>query len=194
MKKTPAKRATKKTKNTKAAISPGQQSRLQVYFSAMLAEIYWGEQTLLDVLDTMSETATSPELKDAFSQHRVETKEHVERLERVFAAIGTPAEPRQGIGLQGLFDEGWRVIDDAPAGSAERDVALIIAAQKVEHYEIAAYGSLVSLARTLKLEDVSSILEDTLREEDAADALLTEIAEAHINYEAAQEPAAAVEA
>ncbi|PUZ25532.1 ferritin-like domain-containing protein [Chitinophaga parva] len=181
-----------KKKKAKQQISADQQSRLQVYFSSMLAELYWGEQTFLDVLDTMSETSTSPELKDAFSQHRVQTREHVERLERVFAAMGMPAEPRQSIGLQGLFDEGWRVIDKAPTGSAERDVTLIIAAQKVEHYEIATYGSLVSLARTLKLDDVAAIQEDTLAEEDEADALLTEIAEAHINYEASQEPAGQV--
>lgn len=177
----------KKGKTSWPVLSADQQSRLQVYFSKLISQVYWGEQTLLDVLNTMSEIATAPELKDAFSQHVAQTQQQLERLEQILTGLNWGKEPRQSIGLQGLFDEGWREIDNAPAFSAERDVALIIAAQQVEHYEIARYGSLVALAKTLNWDNVAALLETTLAEERQTDALLTGIAERHINYDASLE-------
>jgi ferritin-like metal-binding protein YciE len=95
------------------------------------------------------------------------------------------------LGLQGLFDEGWKVIDESPEGSFKRDVALIIAAQKVEHYEIACYGSLITLAQTLKLNEIAQLFKSTLREEKETDESLSMIAESGLNKEAARETAEA---
>lgn len=166
-----------------------QDSKLLEFFVTALQEIYWSETQLTTVLSTMSEAATSNELKEAFQQHREQTQVHVQRLEEVFRLLQTDAAPEPSAGLQGLFDEGWQVIDETETGSAQRDVALIIAAQKVEHYEIACYGSLITLARTLGLPKVAQILIPTLNEEKETDTMLTSIAEASINEEASHEPA-----
>lgn len=164
-------------------------SKLQEFFVTLLQEIYWSEQHLVTVLSSMSEAATTSELKTAFDNHRQQTQSHVQRLEQAFGSLKLPPQAEPSAGLQGLFDEGWQVIDETEGGSAHRDVALIIAAQKVEHYEIATYGSIVTLARTLEQNEVAEILQATLNEEKETDQLLTEIAEGRINYEASQEPA-----
>jgi ferritin-like metal-binding protein YciE len=164
-------------------------SKLGEFFINSLQEMHWCEFHLVDVLTTMNEVATSAELSDAFDTHRHQTKRHLERIETIFEMVGTVPEPRSCSGLQGLFDEGWQMINDTETGSAQRDVALIIAAQKVEHYEIATYGSLITLAKTLGRKDVARELEKTLEEEKETDALLTQIAEASINKEASEEPA-----
>lgn len=164
-------------------------SNLEAFFITLLQEIYWSEQHLVNVLTTMSDAATTSELKQAFIKHREQTQGHIQRLEETFQKLGVPAQAEPSAGLQGLFDEGWQVIDETQEGSAQRDVALIIAAQKVEHYEIATYGSIVTLARTLGRNEISELLQPTLNEEKETDLLLTEIAEGRINYEASQEPA-----
>ena len=163
-------------------------SKLDDFFITMLSEIYWSEQNLVNVLSTMAEAATTAELKEAFIRHKQQTQVHVQRLEEVFSMLGIAAEAEPSVGLQGLFDEGWQVIDETDEGSAQRDVALIIAAQKVEHYEMACYGSLITLARTLGQIEVAEHLMPTLTEEKETDALLTIIAEANINAEASEEP------
>ena len=163
-------------------------SKLQEYFVTGLQEIYWSETNLVTVLSTMSQAATSRELKNAFELHLNQTRTHVERLEQAFSILALPPQAEPSAGLQGLFDEGWQVIDESEAGSAQRDVALIIAAQKVEHYEIACYGSLITLARTLGLHEIANILAPTLSEEKETDQSLTNIAEAGINAEATKEP------
>lgn len=164
-------------------------SKLEEFFITLLQEIYWSEQHLVNVLSTMSDAATTSELRDAFNKHREQTLLHVQRLEETFEKLSLPPQAEPSAGLQGLFDEGWQVIDETQEGSAQRDVALIIAAQKVEHYEIATYGSIVTLARTLGRNEISDLLQPTLNEEKETDLLLTEIAEGRINYEASQEPA-----
>lgn len=164
-------------------------SKLDDFFATMLSEIYWSEKNLINVLTTMTNAASETELQEAFNAHRSETETHIQRLEQVFTLLGIAAEPVPSIGLQGLFDEGWQVIDETEEGSAQRDVALIIAAQKVEHYEMSCYGSLVTLARTLGQKEVADLLAQTLLEEKETDAKLTIIAESHINEEASQEPA-----
>ncbi|QHS59813.1 YciE/YciF ferroxidase family protein [Chitinophaga agri] len=162
-------------------------SRLELFFSTMLQEIYWSEQHLVNVLSTMTAAATNTELIQAFDQHKQQTQEHVRIVEKVFDMLGIPAEGEPSMGLQGLFDEGWQVIDETEEGSAQRDVALIIAAQKVEHYEIACYGSLVTLASTLGETEVADLLRGILTEEKETDALLTIIAESKINEQASEE-------
>lgn len=165
-------------------------SRLEEFFVTMLQEIYWSEQHLVNVLSTMTGAASNTELIQAFDQHRQQTVEHVKIVERAFGLLGIPAQAEPSMGLQGLFDEGWQVIDETEEGSAQRDVALIIAAQKVEHYEIACYGSLVTLAATLGEIEVADMLRAVLTEEKETDALLTIIAESKINAQASEEPVA----
>jgi ferritin-like metal-binding protein YciE len=164
-------------------------SKLEEFFVTLLQEIYWSEQHLVTVLSTMSKAATTSELKNAFDRHRDQTQSHIQRLEDTFGKLNLPPQAEPSAGLQGLFDEGWQVIDETQEGSAQRDVALIIAAQKVEHYEIATYGSIVTLARTLGRNEIAELLQPTLNEEKETDLLLTEIAEGRINYQASQEPA-----
>jgi ferritin-like metal-binding protein YciE len=165
-------------------------SKLGQFFMKTLNELYWAESNLVTVLTTMAEVSTSTELKSAFETHRDQTREHVQRLNNIFETLGVGQDSRRCTGLQGLFDEGWQMIEETETNSYQRDVALIIAAQKVEHYEIATYGSLVTLAHTLGRKDLAKELKKTLEEEKETDALLTQIAEASINEEASEEPAA----
>jgi len=173
--------------NTQITSNTTANSKLEEFFITMLQEMYWSEQHLVNVLSTMTGAATNDELIQAFDQHRQQTEAHVKIVERVFDMMGLPAQAEPSMGLQGLFDEGWQVIDETDEGSANRDVALIIAAQKVEHYEIACYGSLVTLASTLGEIEVADTLRTILTEEKETDATLTIIAESHINSEASEE-------
>lgn len=163
-------------------------SKLEEFFTTMLQEIYWSEKNLVNVLNTMQDAATNKDLKKSFATHLKQTETHVRRVEEVFAMLSLSPQPEPSAGLQGLFDEGWQVIDETEEGSAQRDVALIIAAQKVEHYEMACYGSMVTLAKTMGRTDVAELLTETLTEEKETDALLTKIAEGKINYKASKEP------
>jgi ferritin-like metal-binding protein YciE len=165
-------------------------SALELFFRRTLQEIYWSELHLRDVLETMEERAGTEELKSAFHTHRMETNDHVTRLEKIFHKKEMGAQPMFCVGMQGLFDEGWQVIDETEAGSAHRDAALIVAAQKVEHYEIATYGSLRTLAKTLGCDEAVGLLEQTLAEEKKTDSMLTELAEKDINADARLESAA----
>lgn len=167
-----------------ASNNSGLQSHLETFFSTMLQEIYWSEQQLINVLTTMENAATASELKSLFKMHREQTRSHVKRLEETFKILNLPAQAERSAGLQGLFDEGWHVIDETPEGSAQRDMALIIAAQKVEHYEMACYGSLITLARTLEKDQIPDLFKKTLEEEKQTDILLTHLAEQKINPQA----------
>lgn len=164
-------------------------SGLERFYRTMLQEIYWCELHLRDVLENMEERASTDELKSAFRTHRKETDNHVTRLEKIFYLEGMGAQPIFCVGMQGLFDEGWQVIDETEEGSAHRDAALIVAAQKVEHYEIAAYGSMSTLAKTLGFQEATDLLEQTLAEEKKTDGILTRLAESDINIDASIEPA-----
>jgi ferritin-like metal-binding protein YciE len=162
-------------------------SLLQNFFETTLQELYWAETHLVAMFNTMSAVASNTELKEVFIEHLEETEKHKQRLEEVFAQLGTPPNMQPCMGLQGLFDEGWKVINETAEGSSQRDVALIIEAQKVEHYEIATYGSLITLARTMGEKKIADILAKTLEEEKSTDVALTAIAETGINLEASQE-------
>jgi ferritin-like metal-binding protein YciE len=164
-----------------------QSSILQNFFLTCLQELYWSETHLVNMLNTMSKAATNIQLQEAFIQHMEETEKHKQRLEQVFDALGIPPQAEPCMGLQGLFDEGWQVIDETEPGTNQRDVALIIAAQKVEHYEIATYGSLITLAKTMGQKKIAELLVPTLQEEKETDKTLTTIAESGINVEATQE-------
>lgn len=166
----------------------GNDSQLQSFFTTMLQEAYWSEQHLVNVLNTMMEAATNNELKQCFDTHKQQTQKQLERLEEVFQILNQEPQAVPSVGMQGLFDDGWQVIDETEAGTANRDVALIIAAQKVEHFEMACYGSLVTLATTLGQKDIAKLLSKTLKEEKQTDAALTAIAEGKINQKARKEP------
>jgi ferritin-like metal-binding protein YciE len=163
------------------------QSLLKEFFVDEIKDIYWAEKKLVTTLPKMRKAASTPELQDALTMHLEVTKEHVSRLEQVFELMGEKAQAKKCEAMEGLVKEGEGVIEDTEDGSATRDVGLIISAQKVEHYEIAAYGGLTQLAKTLGMDDVAEILASTLEEEKQADQTLTEIAENSVNYEAAIE-------
>ncbi|MCL4638938.1 MULTISPECIES: YciE/YciF ferroxidase family protein [Olivibacter] len=162
-------------------------STLSIFFHTMISEIYWSEKHLGNVLHTMKSTATTDELKKAFDMHMSETHEQLRRIEQIFDQLGKPINERSSLGMQGLFDEGWRVIDETEEGSFQRDVALVIAAQKVEHYEIACYGSLINLATLLGYNSIVGLLKQSLEEEKATDAKLTKLAEEQLNKAAKRE-------
>jgi ferritin-like metal-binding protein YciE len=164
-------------------------SALQDFIVTCLMEMYWSEVNMRKTLATMMEEATTAELKQAFQLHGEQTEMHAKVLENVFALLGIPPQAEPCVGLQGLFDEGWQVIDETEKGTAQRDVALIIAAQKVEHYEIASYGSLITLAKTLGHTEIVQLLKPVLKQEKETDDILTSIAGSGINVEASQEPA-----
>ncbi len=157
------------------------------FFGDELKDIYWAEKHLVKTLPKMQKAATSADLKQAFADHLEATKEHVTRLEEVFELLGKKAQAKKCDAMAGITEEGAGIIEETEKGTATRDVGLILAAQKVEHYEIATYGGLAQLARTLGYNDAAEILETTLAEEKEADTLLTDIAENGVNYEASEE-------
>lgn len=135
----------------------------------------------------MEAAATTEQLKDAFEDHQLQTKKHISRLEKVFKLIGEQAEKKECKAIVGIIEEGQEIIKSTEEGSITRDVGLIIAAQKVEHYEIATYGGLVQLAITMGHDKAADLLERTLQEEEDTDLLLTDIAKTSINVNAEQE-------
>ena len=163
-------------------------SKLREFFIDQLQDILWAEKKLVKTLEKMKDAATTIRLKESFNDHLKETKQHVERLNEIFALINEKADDKKCKAMAGIVDEGEDIIDDTDKGTAQRDVGLIFAAQKAEHYEIATYGGLATLARTLGYNQVADILEKTLMEEKQADEMLTYIAEKDINYAASQEP------
>jgi ferritin-like metal-binding protein YciE len=160
---------------------------LYEFFCDELKDIYWAEKHLVKTLPKMKKAATSPQLQQAFDEHLSVTQTHVERLEQIFEMLGKKAQAKKCDAMAGITEEGAGIIEETEKGTSTRDVGLILAGQKVEHYEIATYGGLAQLARTLGKDDVAEILEATLAEEKEADSLLTEIAENDINYEASTE-------
>ncbi len=185
-----AKANTNTKNNGKSKASAGKASEdnmLKDFFTDELKDIYWAEKHLVKTLPKMQKAATSPELQDAFAEHLEVTKTHVDRLEQAFESLGKKAQAKKCEAMEGITKEGESIIEDTEEDTATRDVGLILAAQKVEHYEIATYGGLAQLAITLGLDEVAGLLEETLAEEKEADQTLTDIAENNINYEAAEE-------
>ena len=180
---------TPKNANSRAQAGGKQEedSKLQEFFIDELKDILWAEQKLVKTLPKLAKAATSEELQSAFENHLEETKVQVQRLEQVFKLLGEKATAKKCDAMEGITEEGSSVIEDTDEGTSTRDVALILAGQKAEHYEIATYGGLVQIARTLGHDDVAELLEETLEEEKNADQLLTQIAESGINTQASEE-------
>lgn len=164
-------------------------TQLEKLFFDSLKDIYWAEKHLTKALPKMQKAATTEELQTAIEEHTAQTEEHVSRLEQVFEILGKKAQAKKCDGMEGLIKEGESIIEETEDGSMTRDAGIIMAAQKVEHYEIATYGGLVQLAKTMGLDQVAGILEQTLEEEKQTDEGLTEIAENNVNWEAEQEGA-----
>ncbi len=159
-------------------------SQLEKFFTDSLKDLYWAEKHLIKALPKMQKAATTEELKSAFGEHLTQTEEHVCRLEKVFEILGKKPQAKKCDAMEGLLKEGDSIVEETEAGSMTRDAAIIMAAQKVEHYEIASYGGMVQLAKTMGMDEAADILAMTLEEEKETDQGLSEIAENSINWEA----------
>lgn len=163
-----------------------EESKLMKLFEDELKDIYWAEKALTKALPKMAKQATSEELIAALESHLEETIAQVEKLEQVFEILGKKPVAKKCEAMAGLIKEAGEIMESTDDG-AMRDAGIISAGQKVEHYEIATYGTLRTFATTLGLKDAADILEEILNEEKSADQKLTEIAESTINLQAAEE-------
>jgi len=148
-----------------------------------LKDAYDGENQIVKALPKIIKAASTPKLREALETHLNQTKGHVQRLEQIFKSLGEPAKAKKCDGLRGILDEGEKTISNGEQG-AVLDAGLIAGAQRVEHYEMAAYGSLKTWAAELGDDQAAQLLEETLNEEKQADKKLTEIATATVNAEA----------
>jgi len=159
---------------------------LRELFVDSLKDIYWAEKALTKALPKMAKNATSENLINTINDHLVVTEEQVARLEEVFELIGEKAAAKKCDAMEGLIKEGESIIEETQEG-AVRDAGIIAASQKIEHYEIASYGTLAAYAQTLGEDEALALLQQTLEEEKEADTLLTEVAYNNINFEAASD-------
>ena len=157
---------------------------LQELYLEELRDIYDAEQQLVKALPKMAKTATNEELKAAFEQHLEQTQEHVSRLEQVFEELGEKPKRKTCEAMKGLLEEGKQMMSE-DAEEEVMDAGLIAAAQKVEHYEIATYGTLRTYAEMLGFDEQADLLQETLDEEKDTDDNLTELAVSCVNLEAA---------
>jgi len=172
---------------TKSKNGKMENSEFHQFFVDELKDIYWAENHLAKALPKMKKAATSRELAAAFENHTEETNNHIATLEQVFRLLDEKAQAKKCDAMEGLLKEAEGVIEDTDAGTLIRDAGLILAAQKVEHYEIATYGTLVVFAQNMGHTDVAELLQFTLDNEKATDIILTEIAVSSINEQAAAE-------
>lgn len=171
-----------KTVKPKANAADG----LRELFMEQLKDIYWAEKALTKALPKMAKNATSENLKAAIEDHLEATKEQVTRLEEVFDTLGKKATAKKCDAMEGLIKEGEGILEETEPG-AVRDAGIIAASQKIEHYEIASYGTLCAFAKTLGEDEAARLLEITLNEEKEADVTLTEAAYNTINFDAADD-------
>jgi ferritin-like metal-binding protein YciE len=177
---------TKSKSNNKNSSNPMERPLLMELFENGLKDIYWAEKALTKALPKMAKNASSEELIEAIENHLAETEAQVEKVEQVFELLGKKPVAKKCEAMAGLVKEGEEIMKDTEKGP-QRDAGIISAAQKVEHYEIASYGTLKTFATTLGLDDAATILQDILEEEKTADETLTEIAVSTINVEALEE-------
>ncbi|RYG50774.1 MAG: ferritin-like domain-containing protein [Chitinophagaceae bacterium] len=179
--------ATKKTAKPVAKTGKMEDSEFHEFFVDELKDIYWAEKHLVKSLPKMKKASTSAELAAAFDKHTAETQTHIVTLEKVFELLGEKATAKKCDAMAGLLEEADGIIEDTDAGTLIRDAGLILAAQKVEHYEIATYGTLRVFAANMGHADVEELLSQTLENEKATDVALTTIAESFVNEQAAAE-------
>ena len=160
---------------------------IEKLFVNELKDLYSAEKQITRALPKMAKAATNEELRTAFETHLKETEGHIERLDRVFEILGKPATGKTCKGMQGVLEEGAETLDEIAEGEI-RDAAMIGAAQRVEHYEIAAYGTVRSFAELLNQKEIAQLLQKTLDEEGNTDKKLTQIA-AKVNKQAQRQAA-----
>lgn len=156
---------------------------MQDLFVEQLKDLYSAEKQLVQALPKMAKAATTPELAEAFTSHLAQTENHVSRLEQCLEQVNASGRGKKCKGMEGLIEEGKETIDEE-GQDAVKDAGLIAAAQRVEHYEISAYGTARTMATMLGLDDLAELLEETLGEEEEADKLLSEIAQDQVNPQA----------
>jgi ferritin-like metal-binding protein YciE len=179
-----------RSKSSTSSAARQQQSsggELEKFFYDSLKDVYWAEKHLTKAIPKMMKAATNEGLVAALEEHLEVTEGHIERLEQIFEILGKKAQAKKCEAMEGLTKEAESVIEETEDGTATRDVGIVISAQKVEHYEIAAYGGLAQLAKTMGLDEVKELLGQTLQEEKEADEALTSIAESDINMQAEEE-------
>lgn len=159
---------------------------LRELFVDSLKDIYWAEKALTKALPKMAKNATSEDLINTINDHLTVTEDQVSRLEQVFDLIGEKASAKKCEAMEGLIKEGESIMEETQQGPV-RDAGIIAASQKIEHYEIATYGTLAAFAQTLGEDEALQLLQQTLDEEKQADTLLTEVAYNNINFEASEE-------
>ncbi len=162
-----------------------EQNQLKELYVDELRDIYNAENQMIKALPKMAKAATSEDLRAGFEEHLAQTKEHAQRLEQIFSALGEKPSGKKCKGMEGLIEEGKEMMEEAELEGEALDAGLISAAQRVEHYEIAAYGCVRTYAKILGEEEAASLLEETLEEEKETDQKLTELAE-KTTVEAAQ--------
>lgn len=195
--KTSTSRATnsRSNSNSKSSASSAKQQQpagaggaeLQKFFHDSLKDIYWAEKHLTKAIPKMMKAATNESLIAALEDHLDVTEGHIERLEQIFEILGKKAQAKKCEAMEGITKEAESIMEETEDGTATRDVGIVIAAQKVEHYEIATYGGLAQLAKTMGLDEVKELLGQTLAEEKEADETLTSIAESEINMQAEEQ-------
>src|SRR5436853_1853867 len=153
-------------------------------FLDTLKDIYFAEKQILKALPKMAKAASSDQLRAAFEKHHGETEGHIERLEQIFELLGKAARGKKCDAIEGIIDEGKEVMEEY-ADTPALDAGLLAAAQAVEHYEIARYGTLKAWAAKLNMPQAIRLLDETLAEEKKTDETLTKIAETAVNYQAA---------
>ncbi len=172
---------------TKNKSTDKSKSEFKELFLHELKDIYWAENHLVKSLPKMAKAASSKKLSDAIKEHKKETENQIKRLEKVFELINEKASGKKCEAMAGLLEEAEEILESTSSDSMVRDAGIIIASQKIEHYEIASYGALVQLAKQMGNTECANLLEETLKEEKNADALLTKIAESEVNQMAENE-------
>lgn len=175
------------TKKQQAFAQTAEDGKLREFFVEQLKDIYWAEQALCKALQKMMEASTNDKLAKAFDKHTKESEGQIHILEQVFEMMGEKAEAKKCEAMDGLIKEANSIIDETEEGTYTRDVALIIASQKAEHYEIASYGGLIAIAEQIGEPKVAKLLEKILDQEKKTDITLTMVAEKKVNESAAAE-------
>lgn len=178
-----SKKATSGNDAKKVPAKKNSSKELKDLFEDALKDIYWAEKALIKALPKMHKNATDKKLKLAIENHLMETEIHVKRLEECFKSLKKKAQAKKSDAMQGLLDEGKSIIEETEAGTV-RDAGIIAAAQKIEHYEIATYGTLAAYAKVLKENTCLKNLLATLAEEKKCDKLLSKIADIGLNSKA----------
>jgi ferritin-like metal-binding protein YciE len=179
------KKATNGSNGKALPAKPDAATGLRGLFEDSLKDIYWAEKALTKAIPKMIKNAASEELTAALKDHLSVTEQQVTRLDEVFASIGIKAQAKKCLAIEGLIREATEIMEETEQGVV-RDAGIIAAAQKVEHYEIATYGTLCAFAKILGEDEAAELLHETLGEEKEADDKLSEVAEASINIEAAE--------